>query len=110
MEVFGKENIKLQHFVLGRHIELYFPKYILAVEIDEEGHLDRNENNEKQREDKRKETLECEFIRINPSKEKFYIFVEIGKIYDTIDEIKEKRKNELIDKMKKMRKRNSGIL
>ena len=35
MEVFAKENIKLQHFVLGRHIDLYFPKYRLAVEIDE---------------------------------------------------------------------------
>ena len=48
-----------------------------------------------------KEALECEFIRINTSKEKFDIFVEIGKTYDKIDEIKEK--NELIDKIKTKR-------
>ena len=35
MEAFAKENIKLQHFVLGHHIDLYFPKYRLVVEIDE---------------------------------------------------------------------------
>ena len=46
MEAFAKENIKLQHFVLGHHIDLYFPKYRLVVEIDEKGHLDRNENKE----------------------------------------------------------------
>ena len=44
MEVFAKENIKLQHFVLGHHIDLYFPKYRLAVEIDGKGHLDRSAN------------------------------------------------------------------
>ena len=99
MELFAKENIKLQHFDLGRHIDLYFPKYRLAVEKDEKSHLDRNENKEKKKEDKIKEASECEFIRTNPSKETFYIFVEIGKIYDKIDEIKEKRKNESIDKI-----------
>ena len=39
----------------------------------------------------KKETLEYEFIIINLDKEKFDVFVEIGKIYDIIDEIKEKR-------------------
>ena len=40
-------------------------------------------------------------IRINPSKEKFNIFVEIDKIHVKFDEIKEKRKNELIDEKKR---------
>ena len=113
MEVFAKENIKLQHFVLGCHIDLYFPKYRLAVEIDGKVRLGRNENKDKQREDKIKEALECEFIRINPSKEKFNIniFVEIGKIYDKIDEIKGKIKNKLIDEIKRKCKENpSGIV
>ena len=40
MEVFAKENIKLQHFVLNCHIDLYFPDYRLAVEINEKVHLE----------------------------------------------------------------------
>ena len=61
---------------------------MFAVEIYEIGHLDRDENKEKERKNKIKEALECEFIRINPDKEKFNIFVEIGEIYDIIDIIK----------------------
>ena len=76
-------------------------KYRLAVEIDGKVRLGRNENKDEQREDKIKEALECEFIRINPSKEKFNIFVEIGKIYDKIGEIKGKIKNKLIDEIKR---------
>ena len=57
-------------------------------------------------------------ISINPSKEKFNIFVEIGKIYNSVDDIKEKRKNELIDERKrkhkkyidKIKKRNKEIV
>ena len=37
------------------------------------------------------------FVRINPDRKKF----EIGKIYDIIDEIKEKRNSKLINKIKK---------
>ena len=51
MEVLAIENVvKLQHLVLGRHIDLYFPKYRLAVEIDGKGHLDRNEKKKKNKE------------------------------------------------------------
>ena len=88
MKVFAKEKIKLRHSVLDCYIELYFPEYRLAVEIDGKGHLDRDENKEKERENKIKETLKCEFIRINADKAKFGVFVEIGKIYDIIDKIK----------------------
>ena len=52
-------------------------------------------NKEEERETKQK------LVRMNPDKEKFDVFVEIGKIYDIIDEIKEKRKNESIDNIKK---------
>ena len=44
MKVFAKEKMKLQHSVLNYYIDVYFPKYRLAVEIDEKGHLDRDEN------------------------------------------------------------------
>ena len=57
MKAFAKEEIKLQHSVLNYYIDLYFPEHRLAVEIDEKGHLDRNKNKEKERENKIKEAL-----------------------------------------------------
>ena len=66
----------------------------MAVEIDEKSHLDRKEEKEHETENKIKETLGCKFVRISPDKEKFNTFVEIGRTYDSIDEIKEKGKNE----------------
>ena len=53
MKVFAKK-IKLQHFVLIYYIDLYCPKYRLAVGIDEKGYLDRNRNKEKEEEKKYK--------------------------------------------------------
>ena len=91
MKVFAKEKMKLQHSILNYYIDLYFPEYRLAVEIDEKGHLDRNEEKEQERENKIKEALKCEFIMINPEKEKIDVFVEIGKMYDIIDRIKKKK-------------------
>ena len=92
--MFTKEKIKSQHSVLGCYIGLYFPKYTLAVEIEEKGHLGRDENKEKERENKIKEALKCEFIRINPDKKKFDTFVETGKINNITDKIKEKEMNQ----------------
>ena len=99
MKVFPKENIKLQHSVLNYYIDLYFLKYRLSVEIDEKGRLDRDKNKEKEKSKK----LHCELIRSSPDKENFDAFVEIGKIYDIIDEIKEKSNNESIDSINKKR-------
>ena len=31
-----------QYYVLGKKLDLYFPKYKLAIEIDEYAHVDRN--------------------------------------------------------------------
>ena len=59
----------------------------MAVEIDEKGHLYINEEEEQKRENKIKEILGCEFVRINPDKENFDVFDDIGRIYDSIDEI-----------------------
>ena len=42
MTIFVAEEIILQHNVLGYRIEAYFPKYKLAIEIDEQGHNDRD--------------------------------------------------------------------
>ena len=40
--VFAVEEIILQHNVLGYRIDEYFFKYKLAIEVDEQGHNDRD--------------------------------------------------------------------
>ena len=42
MKVFAREEILLQHYVLGYRINLYFLKHKLAIETDEKRHKDRN--------------------------------------------------------------------
>ena len=39
--IFSAEEILLQHNVIGYKIDAYFPKYKLAIEIDELGHKNR---------------------------------------------------------------------
>ena len=40
--LFPAEEIILQHNVLGYKIDAYFPEYKLAIEVDEQGHNDRD--------------------------------------------------------------------
>ena len=40
--IFAAEEIMLQHNVLGYRIDAYFPKHKSAVEVDEQGHNDRD--------------------------------------------------------------------
>ena len=83
--MFANEKIKPQHFVLNKYyIDLYFPEHKLAVGVDEKVHLDRNKDEDKKREKEIKKELDCEFIKINPSKERFNINVELGKIHNHI--------------------------
>ena len=42
MKIFPVKKILLQHSVLGYRIDLYFSEHKLAVEIDENGHKDRD--------------------------------------------------------------------
>ena len=78
--MFAVEEIILQHNVLGYRIDAYFPKYKLAIEIDEPGHNDRDTDYEIERQKVMEKELGCEFNRINLAKENFNILVEIGKM------------------------------
>ena len=44
LETFSREEIFRQYSVLNYKIDLYFVKYNLAVEIDENGHVDRDDD------------------------------------------------------------------
>ena len=82
--LFAAEKIILQHNVLGYRIDAYFPKYKLAIEVDEQGHNDKYIDYEIERQKAIEKELDCKFIRINPAKKDFNIFVEIGKIQNYI--------------------------
>ena len=55
-------------------IDFYFPKYKLAIEVDELGHKDRDQTKENKRQKDLKEYLDCKFIRINPDEKNFDIY------------------------------------
>ena len=82
--LFAAEELILQHNVLGYRIDAYFLKYKLAIEVDKQGHNDRDIDYEIKRQKAVEKELGCEFIRINPAKENFNIFVEIDKIQNYI--------------------------
>ena len=99
------EEIILQHNVLGYRTDAYFSKYKLAIEADGKGHKDRNTDYEIQRQKALAEKSNgWEFIRINPTKKKINIFVEIGKMQNYIVKstkkfTEESTKEALIDRL-----------
>ena len=95
IEVFLREEMYQQYNVLGFKIDLYFVKYKLAVEIDEHGHKERDNEKELMRENAIKQKLSCTFIRINPELKDFSITVEINRIFEHMKEIKDKEISEL---------------
>ena len=74
---------------------MYFSEHKCAVEIDEKGHTDRNQDEENKRQTKIEKNSDCKYFhRINPDAEGFEIFLEISKI-----------KNYITQSYKKIRKR-----
>ena len=93
--VFSAESIISQHHVLGYRIDAYFPKYKIAIEVDELGHSTRDIEYEIERQKAIEKELNCKFIRINPAKENFDIFTEIGRIQQFV--VKSRKKNVIDD-------------
>ena len=50
---------------------IYFIEHKLAIEIDEKGHTNRSENEEKERRKLIQNELGCKFAKINPDAKKF---------------------------------------
>ena len=101
-DAFEGEYMKTQYsvFVLNINckINLYFPRYRLAVEDDEKRHKDRPIDYEIKKQEAIKEKIGFEFIRINPDEEDFNIDKTKNKIYRHTKKlnknlIKEKEKN-----------------
>ena len=90
MDAFEGENMQTQCSVLGYRIDLYFHDYKLAVEVDEEGHKDRNIDHEIKRQEAIKDKLGCEFIRINPDEKTFNRYIKKLTKNSLIDELSNK--------------------
>ena len=98
--LFSAEEIILQHNVLTYRIDAYVPQYKVAVKVDEQGNNDGDIEYEIGRQKVIEKELDCEFIRINPAKENFNIFVEIDKIQNCIvKSTKKSTKESLIDEL-----------
>jgi very-short-patch-repair endonuclease len=64
---------EFQKRVLGFKIDLYIPDYNIAIEIDENGHSDRDPSYEQKREQNITAHLNCKFLRFNPDDPNFKI-------------------------------------
>ena len=97
-----KEKIQVdnndQEYILFR-IDVYFTEYFLAVEIDEKGHTDRDLIFEEKRQKALEKKLNCEFIRINTSRENYDADYEASRIQTFISKFKDKEKENEIKKL-----------
>ena len=59
-------------YILFR-IDVYFNKFLLAVEVNEEGHTDRDLTFEEKRQEGLEKKLGCKLIRINTSNAKMVV-------------------------------------
>ena len=82
-----------QKYILFR-IDVYFNKFLLAVEIDEKGHTDRDSIFKKKGKKYQKKKLGCEFIRINTSNAEngYDLDYEVNGIEAFIDEFQNIKK------------------
>ena len=60
---------------------MYFPEYKLAIEIDENGHSNRNIENEIKRQKAIEQELDCKFTKVDSDKEDFDIFKTINEVF-----------------------------
>ena len=86
-------------YILFR-IDVYFTKYFLAVEIDEKGHTDRDLTFEEKRQKALEKKLNCEFIRINNSRENYDASYEASRIQTFISKFKDKEKENEVKELK----------
>ena len=93
-------------------IDVYFNKFLLAAEIDEKGHTDRDLIFEEKKTKSTRKKLGCKFIRINTSNAKngYDLDYEVGNMEAFIDEFKDRQlEKEKLEKEKLEKKSNKKI-
>ena len=84
MKTFEGEDMVRQYKIENYKVDLYFPKYNLAIECDEHGHSDRDKDYELERENVIKTVLKASILRFNPDDINFDIFKAINMVYKHI--------------------------
>ena len=84
-------------------IDIYLPKYCLAVEIDEKLHTDRDLIFEEKRQEALEKKLNCTFIRINTSRKNFDADYEASRIQTFISQFQDNKNKELEDEIEKLK-------
>ena len=87
-------------YILFR-IDIYFSECLLAVEIDENGHTDRDIIFEEKRQEALEKKIVCKFIRINTSnaENSYDLGYEVGNVQAFIDVFKNKKIKQLEQKI-----------
>jgi very-short-patch-repair endonuclease len=83
-EIFSDYNPILQYKIDKYYIDLYLQKVNIAIECDENNHMDRKQIYELDRENLINNQLKCIIIRYNPDEENFNINIVIKKIMNEI--------------------------
>ena len=91
--------------------DVYFNKFLLAVEIDEKGHTDRDLIFEEKRQKALEKKLGCKFIRINTSNAEngYDLDYEVNGIEAFIDEFQNKKIKEVKDENKELKDKNKEL-
>ena len=78
-KLFPNEDVTEEYSALHYRTDFTLKKYILVVDIDEKGHVDRFPDYKRKRQ-KELEKLGYHFIRINPDKIDFNDYEEFGRV------------------------------
>ena len=103
-KTFLGEEIIEDFSALNYLIDFCFPKYKLAVEIDELGHSDRDSVKENKRQTEIVKYLDCKFIIINPDEKDLGAYDRLGKIQTFVDTLKDEELKKLKDKIKELKR------
>ena len=82
------------------YIDLYIPKFDLAIECDEHNHRNRDPDHEKERQQYIEDKLKCQFFRFDPDSKNFNIYKLIKNIGDFLKDKETQKLNEEIEKLK----------
>lgn len=99
-ESFSECKIHKQFSIDKYRIDMYFIDYKIAVEIDENNHINRDILYEEERELFITNKLKCVFIRFNPNEKLFNIVKIIFKIREYIKNYQIDKEDEVDDKQK----------
>ena len=83
---FEGEKMQTQYEAFRYRIDLYFSDFELEIEIDENGHNDRNIDYEIKTQKAIEQELDCKLIWIGPDKEDVDIFKAINEAFRHIKE------------------------